>query len=102
LRFGTLGGIVFLRWGYYIEGKINGPHCLGYDLIGHHPTMPCVGKTAHSVVTTCRLEDSLHTSNLIGMPRLIQPLATIGTRDSSDPAAWLICVYRRISPRSGL
>ena len=34
---------------------------MGDHVVGHHPTMPGVGKTAQAVVAT-RLEDSLHAS----------------------------------------
>jgi hypothetical protein len=33
---------------------------MGDHVVGHHPTMPGVGKTAQAVVATRRLEDSLH------------------------------------------
>src|SRR6516225_8695003 len=35
---------------------------VGDYVVGHHPTMPGVGKTAQAVVATRRLEDSLHAS----------------------------------------
>jgi len=37
---------------------------MGDNLVGHHPTMPSVGKTAQAVVTTRCLEDGLHSSML--------------------------------------
>jgi hypothetical protein len=33
---------------------------MGDDLIGHHPAMPCLGKTPYSVVTSNCLENGLH------------------------------------------
>src|SRR5581483_6257294 len=33
---------------------------MGDNLVGHHPTMPCVGKAAQAVVTTRCLKDGLH------------------------------------------
>src|SRR6516165_558998 len=33
---------------------------MGDHIVGHHPTMPGAGKTAHSVHSTRRLEDCLH------------------------------------------
>jgi hypothetical protein len=33
---------------------------MGDHVVGHHPTMPGVGKTAQAVVATRRLEDGLH------------------------------------------
>ena len=35
---------------------------MGDHVVGHHPTMPGVGKTPKAVVATGRLEDSLHAS----------------------------------------
>jgi hypothetical protein len=35
---------------------------MGDHVVGHHPTMPGVGKTAQAVVPTRRLEDGLHAS----------------------------------------
>jgi len=37
-------------------------------VVGHHPTMPGVGKAAQSVVTTRRVEDSLHASTITIVP----------------------------------
>ena len=39
---------------------------MGDHLVGHHPTMPGFGKTAQAVVTTRRLEDSLHDEKIGG------------------------------------
>ena len=36
---------------------------MGDLVVGHHPTMPGVCKTAQAVVATRRLEDSLHASH---------------------------------------
>jgi len=33
---------------------------MGHDVIGHHPLVPGVSKTAQAVVATRCLEDSLH------------------------------------------
>ena len=33
---------------------------MGHDVVGHHPLMPGVSKTAQAVVATRCLEDSLH------------------------------------------
>jgi hypothetical protein len=33
---------------------------MGDNLVGHHPTMPCVSKTPQTVDATRRLKDSLH------------------------------------------
>lgn len=41
-------------------------------LVGHYPTMPGISKAAQAVVTTCRLEDSLHTSMIMIFPASVQ------------------------------
>src|SRR5215471_18407993 len=48
---------------------------MGDHLIGHHPTMPGVGKTAHAVVATRRLEDTLHSSMIASLPCLCKTMA---------------------------
>jgi hypothetical protein len=40
------------------------------DVVGHHPTMPGVGKAAQAVVATRRFEDSLHASMMTIVPSL--------------------------------
>src|SRR5271155_2752196 len=52
---------------------------MGDHVVGHHSTMPGVGKTAQAVVTTRRLEDSLHASIMTILPCLSQ-LETGGQR----------------------
>ena len=56
---------------------------MGDHVVGHHPTMPGVGKTAQAVVATCRLEDSLHASMMTILPCLRKTMALA----SSDWAA---------------
>ena len=36
--------------------------CMADHVVRHHPMMPRVGKTAESIHSTSRLEDSLHTA----------------------------------------
>jgi hypothetical protein len=48
---------------------------MGDHLVGHHPTMPGVGKTAQAVVATRRLEDSLHASMMTILPSLCKTMA---------------------------
>jgi hypothetical protein len=40
--------------------------------VGHHPTVPGVGKTAKAVDATRRLEDSLHASMMTILPVSMQ------------------------------
>ena len=44
-------------------------------VVGHHPTMPGVGKTAQAVHSTRHLEDSLHVSIMTIVPRLCKTMA---------------------------
>jgi hypothetical protein len=48
---------------------------MGDHVVGHHPTMPGVGKTAQAVVATRRLEDSLHASMMTILPSLCKTMA---------------------------
>jgi hypothetical protein len=43
---------------------------VGDHVVGHHPTVPSVGKTAQAVDATSRLEDSLHASMIAILPCL--------------------------------
>jgi hypothetical protein len=43
---------------------------MGDHVVGHHPTVPGVGKTAQAVDATRRLEDSLHASMMTILPCL--------------------------------
>src|ERR1700678_558888 len=47
---------------------------MGDHVVGHHSTMPGVGKTAQAVVTTRRLEDSLHASIMTFLPCLCKTM----------------------------
>ena len=44
-------------------------------VVGYHPTMPGAGKTAQAVVTTRRLENSLHASIMTIVPCLCKTMA---------------------------
>ncbi len=44
-------------------------------VVGHHPTMPGVGRTSQAVVTTRCLEDSLHVSIMTIVPCLCKTLS---------------------------
>ena len=48
---------------------------MGDHVVGHHPTMPGVRKTAQAVVATRRLEDSLHASMMTILPSLCKTMA---------------------------
>jgi len=48
---------------------------MGDHVVGHHSTMPGVGKTAQAVVATRRLEDSLHASMMTILPCLCKTMA---------------------------
>ena len=48
-------------------------------LVGHHPTMPGISKTAQAVVATRRLEDSLHKYMMTILPRLFKTMAPAGS-----------------------
>ncbi len=48
---------------------------MGDHVVGHHPTMPGVGKTAQAVVATRRLEYSLHASMMTILPCLYKTMA---------------------------
>src|SRR5271163_4024701 len=45
---------------------------MGDHVVGHHPTVPGVGKTAQAVDATRRLEDSLHASMMTILPLSMQ------------------------------
>src|SRR5215471_7773435 len=61
---------------------------MGDHVVGHHPTMPGVGKTAQAVVATRRLEDSLHASMMTILPCLCETMAwrvQLGRAIQRDP-----------------
>ena len=61
---------------------------MGDHGVGHHPTMPGLGKTAQAVVATRRLENSLHASIMRQSSlafRKTMPRHLIGTRLSLAP-----------------
>jgi hypothetical protein len=45
------------------------------NVVGHHPTMPGVGKTAQAVASTCRIKDSSHDSIMTIVPSLCKGIA---------------------------
>jgi hypothetical protein len=68
---------------------------MGDHVVGHHPTMPGVGKTAQAVIATRRLEDRSHAFMMTILPVSMQDdgLAEFsratpsdGTRLSMGPA----------------
>ena len=50
-------------------------------VVGHHPTMPGVGKTAQAVHSTRRLEDSLHASIMTIVPCLCKTMAAASSAE---------------------
>jgi hypothetical protein len=48
---------------------------MGDNVVGHHPTMPGVGKAAQAVVSTRRFEDSLHGSMMAIVSSLCKMMA---------------------------
>jgi hypothetical protein len=54
---------------------------MGDDLVCHDPTMPRVGKTAKTVVTTRRLEDSLHSTMIASLLFRCKSVLTIRRTD---------------------
>src|SRR5260221_13185278 len=60
-------------------------------VVGHHPTMPGVGKTPQAVVATGRLEDSLHASMMTILPCLgktTAPASSAVPRHPTGPAKY--------------
>jgi hypothetical protein len=49
--------------------------CMADHVVGHHPTMPGVGKAAQAVVATRRFEDSLHASMMTIVTSLCKMMA---------------------------
>jgi hypothetical protein len=54
------------------------PERMGDNVVGHHPTMPGVGKTAQPLVPASRLEDCLHASMITIVSR---PCKTMALRE---------------------
>ena len=50
-------------------------------VVGYHATVPGVGKTAHSVHSTRRLEDSLHASIMTIVPCLCKTMAAASSAE---------------------
>ena len=50
---------------------------MGDNLVGHHPTMPGLGKTPQAIVTTRRLEDRLHASIIASHPCLCKVVRAV-------------------------
>src|SRR5229473_2040134 len=64
---------------------------MGDLVVGHHPTMPGVGKTPQAVVATGRLEDSLHASMMTILPCLCKTMAPASSavpRHPTGPAKY--------------
>src|SRR5947209_17971572 len=53
---------------------------MGHDVVGHHPLMPGVSKTAQAVVATRRLEDSLHVAMMTILSYPCKTLTPTGSR----------------------
>src|SRR4029077_9217056 len=64
------------------------------NVVGHHPTMPGIGKTAQAVLATRRLKDSLH-----GSMMTIGPTACKGIAGGSAGGKW---GGRKSRPRTGV
>jgi hypothetical protein len=61
---------------------------MGDHVVGHHPTMPGIGKTAQAVAASGRFEDSLHASMMTVVPCLCKtmaPASSAGQRQATGP-----------------
>jgi len=77
--------------------------------IGHHATMPSVGKTEQAALATHRLKDSLHASMITAVP---YPSKTMAAGSSvgrnairvirRDPAKYGSCLVAYCSPNRSL
>ena len=65
------------------------------NVIGHHPTMPGIRKTAQTVHSTSRLEDSLHASIMTIVPCLCKTIA------AASSAEGIIRAFRRDPAKYG-
>lgn len=54
---------------------------MGHDVVGYHPIMPGVSKTAQSFVATRCVEDSLHSPMMTILWCLCKTLTQAGSRD---------------------
>src|SRR5437868_764669 len=78
---------------------------MGDNLVGHHPTMPSVGKTAQAVVITRCLEDGLHSFMLTSGSRCsttsaskIRFLKTTCYVSSTATSVSILCVRSCVHP----
>jgi hypothetical protein len=54
-------------------------------VVGHHPTMPSVGKTAQAVIATRRLKDSSHAFMMTILSRLCKTMAPASSAKPCHP-----------------
>jgi hypothetical protein len=59
--------------------------CMADNVVGHHPTMPGVGKTAQAVASTRRIKDSLHASIMTIVLSLCKTMAAVSSAEGNAP-----------------